>query len=181
MEFAVQKLKEQESQTPKNTNTQPSSMMVPQLEKDTNMSNQDQIDDISDLRLNAQKDWAVAPPPLTFSPPEQSTIQPLEINSQTIEAIKQTVPIVNLEAEIEKLFQRMTSSSNVSTQGLFVSRDNDDAYKPAAHVSTFAPRSAEELLASSDDDDNQSALARALGRAFIPASTESTNRNDGLW
>lgn len=146
------------------------SAVIPHTEIDSNMP----IDDQSSIeRLNFADQLSLTPPPLAFSPVDQDIVS-IPTPSQTTVANTNHVPIVSLEAEIEKLFSRMADQTNSASTDLFVNHQS-------APIQTFSPRSADELLVPESNTDQTNALARALGRAFTTTPNESTNNTEGFW
>ncbi|MBX9950780.1 MAG: hypothetical protein K2Y39_16540 [Candidatus Obscuribacterales bacterium] len=177
LEFAVQQLQSRDTQFYDNSTTQSSTASIPKMENDCVMSKIEKRDDVYGFPFNDDNRLAVTPPPLTFGPPESSD-QQTTANNSVVEENKRAMPKVNLEAEIGKLFQRMTETSDASTDGLFIAgpkEQQENAY------CSFAPLTSEELLESRANGEQKSALSRALGRGFKSPTNETSAQNDSIW
>lgn len=146
---------------------------VPEMEPVTNMINKDNKFNLPESKMVDRQDFAVPPPPLFTSSP----VEPPYVagsNTKTNHSSNQMQPIVSLEKEIRKLFERLGESADNDVTELFVTHSSQTP------VQTIAPRSAEELLCVKNNQQN-SALNRALGKGFVQTGTENPTSIEGLW
>ena len=146
---------------------------VPEMEPVINMINNDNKFNIPESKMVDRQDFAVPPPPLFTSAPAEPQYAAGN-NTNANHASNQMPPIVSLEKEIRKLFERLGESTDNHVSELFIT--NVDP----APAQTFAPKSAEELISARNEHGN-SVLNRALGKGFTSTGAENPTSMEGLW
>ena len=147
---------------------------IPEMETASNMTNDNDLNRFTEIRIPNHSEFAVAPPPLADCSTEEKVFDCTVIEPQKAAADKRSVPIVSLESEIEKLFGRLSKSAEANESGLFISRPGP--------TKIFSARSPEDLLSAEKSAEEQaSALTRALGKTFAPTPGEGNYSTDAVW